>query len=253
VKTAPTDSAMNIAWRGFFAIFPVILVATVATIAFGYLSLNMKMPGFVSALIDAAITACVAFAAHNYILNGESHRGFGAMRSNTSRAFLTFMLLSFLVVSLMHLLGSAIALMQTPFDPEASRFPTEGELLRGVAISFGLFALIVLIMCAFGTIFPAIVDGGDTSLRAAWQRKTTWKIFVRLLGVMVVAIALLLLVSFVTFPLMRSGAEVLYAGGWSWQLTVAGTITTILNFFLTTLVAVIFSKAYLGSYAKVSE
>jgi len=252
----PETGTVGLSWRAYLAIAPVIIVAVALHMAVFYVLESFNLPLVIVALIDSAITALVAFAAHNYVVTGGARRGFRALKSDHSRAFFSFLVLSIGVVLAMHGFGwfvdTAIAPMLAPADTSQVEFPSSSS----VALSFGIAILFVVavfvIIGGFGTMFPAIVDGGDTSPGMAWRRGVKGPIVYRLIGAALITSVIGLVISALLLALlggdsMHFSINLDHVFSTPRGIILAAT-NMLLTFYMTTLVATILSKAYLGSY-----
>jgi hypothetical protein len=172
----------------------------------------------------------VAFVAYTTLLYGSYTAAMTAERKPPIHSFaFRFFLLSFIPF--------AIALCSLPF-----LFPL------GEVLSLTLFLLVfavstVLVLSFFGTMLPAVIDGGNRSWAAAIQRGslTWWSVCWRLIvGPSLVMVALIGAASLLTIP-----SEYAIDGEIQWLTMLIFVPIVAVGMFASVMVAVILTQAYL--------
>ncbi len=184
-------------------------------------------PGTVSAFVQTAIMALVGFAATRHYLSGGEEAVLSPVQSLSSPAFLAFLQLELLITAIYELIG---ALGEATGSFSGLNLP-------------GLI-LMVFFLAKFGTVFPAIVAGGDTGLEAAAARKTAGAVWPRVMAAY--CLGFLLAASIVLLPSMSLEQN---AGvGAPVGILLMTPVMVAINVFISVLIAVVLCKAYQGRY-----
>ena len=179
------------------------------------------------ALLQSVVMAVVSFAATRHFLSEGRAPLLGPSAILVSPAFIPFMQLEVLLTALFEIIERL----------------TE---MSAVLSALGFLALVALIvfLARYGTVFPAFVAGGDTSLTAASERGTTKALLMRIIAAyglgFVLAAGLILLPSVM---LERSFGVSAPLG-----IALMAPLMMAMNVFVSVLIAVILSKAYQGRY-----
>lgn len=239
--------SLGLSAKAYRAIFPVVLIAVALSLVAHFLLLKFEFSALIAEIANSFITALVAFSAHNFVLSGGVRRGLGALRSDHPKAFSAFVALGFFIILAIFGIGWIVHLAVGNPSPATLASQTVSSIATLFVIVFTVAFAALLIFSAFATMFPAIVDGGDASPKAAWKRGVTGAIALRIIGTIIVSIVLLYLIVSVLFPLVGTPREISLSVPRQLFLE---AITLLANFYITTLTATILSKAYLGSYTQ---
>lgn len=221
------DSALAQALHSLAAIAPLALACIGASACIDVLALLAgRSDGVLLPLADTAVMAILGFAVTRDFLSGGEAPLPSPVTVLRDPVFHTFLQLELLATVWLEMTG------------RVAGFPGLGAVEPlGYAALFYAFA-------RFGTVFPALVDGGDPGLAAAAARDTTRALLLRLLAA--VALGFTMLASLILLPgaaLQRSlGVESALG------LAVMTPLAAAISALVTALIAVILSKAYLGRY-----
>jgi len=179
------------------------------------------------ALAQSAVMAVVSFAATQHFLSDGEAPLPGPSAVLGASTFVPFLQLELLITAVFEFI---------------ERLGEDSAILSALGIP-GLIALIFFLV-RYGTVFPAIVAGDDTSLSAAAARETTGALLMRIipafgLGFMMAA-GLILLPSVM---LERSFGVDAPLG-----IALMAPLMMAVNIFISVLIAVILCKAYQGRY-----
>lgn len=239
-KRAPTRSTSSIANDIFFAQLPLMFVVAGVTI---FLSIfgNYWLHPLLISIVTGAIYALVPFGAHSYVLSDEQNVGFKAVIKSSLTTLLFFifigLLTSVILSFIIPTIGQTILVHLAP-PPTPTKF---------FLVVAGMVLLGILFFSLFGTMFPAVVDRGDINPITAATRGTARAVFWRLTVVAVLS-------AIIGFILIRGlgpifARIVLELENLVLVSAVMGLPITFFMFMISTIAAVIFSKAYLGSYS----
>lgn len=179
----------------------------------------------VSTLLDTAI----AYAACHYMLFRDSRAVLAGLLSGSASLFIAAWALPYLLAGLFFV----IVAMAT------------GDNLNAILIvATGTFLLIMFLVARYGTFYPALIDGGNLSLRAAARRVRTGKVFWRLLGVVLLGGGLITMAILVA-PTSLSGEPLIgFLSGAPLHF-----MTGCVGLCMSVATAVILCNAYRGLYA----
>lgn len=222
------DTAVAQALATMRGISPVAIACVGAMAVVLFLSnLLFENDGIGSGILLTVITAVLSFAATRHFLSDGRAPSFSPAAMLRDPLFLIFLQLEMLWAVL-----NAIV----------ERLIESGEALAVLGV--GGYILMIFALSKYGTVFPAIVAGGDTSLAAAAERNTVFALFWRL-----VAASALGLVMFSSLILLPGTAIQLGLGvGAPMGLALMAPFTATISAFVSVLIAVILSKAYQGRY-----
>ena len=222
-----SSSAIALSLQTFASIWPIIILGLLMTFI-GKLISSSPNPYSVRGLLEVGYLIIAAFAAYNCILSGGERSGLRALQPKKPAAIILFIALSTIVITAMTL----------------STGRSSGVDFLGAIRTLLWFVMGLIVVARFGTIFPAIVDGGDLTPRAIVSRHRTWPVVWRLIGYLVVVLASTLLIAVLA---MKTRG---YGGSGSLVETVVGVLAMLMYLYLATLLTALFSKAYLGRYSK---
>lgn len=175
---------------------------------------------------SGTITAIVGFTAMRSFLSGGRAAILSPIDCFRERRFGTYLQLSLIVT-----IASEISW----------RLLDAGGSL-GLVGGFGAVATLIA-LASYGTVFPAIVEGGDTSLDAARGRHAIGALFWRLLAAEGLALVL------ISGPVLLAGMALQDSVDSTVGLAVMAPIMAAISVFITVLIAVILAKAYQGRYS----
>lgn len=222
------DTALAQTLATLAAIRPVALTCIGAGSAVLVVALLMSADqGILTAMIQTAIMAVVSFAATRHFLSEGQAPLLTPTQTVRTFGFIPFLQLEWLVTAVFEIIDR---LSEMPGIFSAIGFP-------------GLIALIFF-LAKFGTIFPAIVAGGDTSLAAAAERQTTGALLMRLIAAY--GLGFMMAASLILLP----SIALEQSAGMDAPLGVAlmAPFMVAINVFVSVLIAVVLSKAYQGRY-----
>ncbi len=221
--------------------------------------------GFATAILSFLASAAAAAFAHHYFLNRNATEDAGS-RSLGQRPFLQFLgwsaalwAVSYSTVILAQSLGTSPAdLMKAQGDPDQMSAVLFSTLLTSLTTIVGPLAAMIL-FCMAGTMFPAIIHGGDASLRAAFRRGGAWRLLGAILTGPVVCVILLMVVSaLVFFSPAETGAAPDLKRLQEEQWSVLGLLTNFVvgpaaNVYIGAMIAATLSRHYLRREHKLAE
>lgn len=214
----------------------VLPVAGLAVAAFTLLSyLGGPLPDLLYFALQVGIGAVLSFAAMNHLLNPTRPIGMETLGQASLSAVKTFLGLSLLLAILLRLGGVLAGLFIEALGEEA------GWSVR-MMLRFGLPALFV---AALGTILPASVDDGDTSVRAALARHTAAPVFWRMMIVFTAMAAVGTAVLLTLAPAVAGKDE-----QGSVAIAILAVATGTVLAVGTVAIAAILTRAYAGAFAK---
>ena len=188
-------------------------------------------------LVRMLALAVVGYAASAQYLTGRHPAGLGALEPGEGGRLSLYLQIDVLISLL-----SALALGMGRVVPAIL-----GENSGFIALMCVLIALYLLLrgVARYGTVLPALVDGGDASLAAARARRTERPLLWRLAAL--VGLALMTAATLVLLP----GAAIQTGGGVDGPagLAIMAPVAAALDVFWATLFAVLLCRAYKGRYA----
>jgi len=183
--------------------------------------------GVIYALLQTGIMAVVSFTATRHFLSDGSAAILSPSATLRAPGFIPFMQFDLLITSMYEI----IRLISN----------TSGIL---AAIGFPGLLIVILFLAKYGTVFPAIVAGGDTSLDAADERKTTGTLLFRILAAY--GLGFMMIAAFLLLPSLM--LEQSFGIGSTLGIVLTAPVMVGINAFLSVMIAVILSKAYQGRY-----
>jgi len=189
----------------------------------------LRIFGFIAANLAIAVTA---YATCLFVLSDGAVRGNRALSlllSGFGTMFVMAWILPPLIFFLLELVGDHVLRISNA---------------TSIFLSMTYVFTLLFLLARYGTVYPALVDGGDPSLAAAGERVPTGAVFWRLLGASLFGIGILIAITIAAFIVDTANPP-----GKDFVLTVVvrfAGLVGILGIFVA--MTAVFCNAYRGAY-----
>jgi len=183
--------------------------------------------GIFYALLQTAIMAVVSFTATRHFLSDGNAVLLSPAQTLRASGFIPFVQLELLITVAFEII---------------ERLSNAPEVLAVLGFPGLLFTIFFL--AKYGTVFPAIVAGDDTSLTAADERGTTGALLFRLMAAY--GLGFIMITAFILLPSLV--LEQSFGIGSTLGIGLTAPLIVGVNVIVSVLIAVILSKAYQGRY-----